>query len=311
MPVISESLKTNGIGLRIVNGANQLNSDGISDETIHINCCGYNLFDPSVRRIEISRPSGRLDYQLIYIQEGSGDFVINGKKQVLYKESLIVYRPHVPQMYSFHNTERTVAYFIHFSGTAAESLVDSIGTSNGMVYKMEKGLFFSEYIFKIIRELQVHEYHYELMCASYLFDMVCQIGRAIHSDVPQVTEKSNNFASALYVMNNQFHKDLSIDEYAKMCGMSTYYFVRKFKEHTGYSPHYYVIRIRMERAKEFLVTTDMNVSEISFAVGYDNPLYFSRMFKKYTGTSPLHYKKQMSTSVVYLADELDEEEDFK
>jgi len=68
----------------------------------------------------------------------------------------------------------------------------------------------------------------------------------------------------------------------------------------GYSPHAYLIKVRLERAKELLITTSFNVSEISFAVGYENPLYFSRMFKKYTGVSPANYKKQMSAPVIFV-----------
>ena len=300
MSVISETVKSSGVGLRVVNGTNPLNSEYVSDEPIHVNSCGYNFFDPSINRVQIARSKGRLDYQLLYIQEGSGEFLLNGKMEVLKKGSLCFFRPHVPQIYSYSNDETTIAYWVHFSGSWAPQILDSLSTAEQAVYQIENGLFFSEAILKISRELQVHDYNYDLVCASLLLELITKISRSVNLTPAPNTQIGNAFAPALNIMNNQYQRDLSIDEYADLCGMSTYYFVRKFKEFTGYSPHFYVIKVRMERAKEFLLTTNMNISEISYAVGYDNPLYFSRMFKKYTGSSPVNFRKQINAPLLYV-----------
>ncbi|GEM_PF-3810512 len=230
MPIVSQTEKNIGIGLRIVNGTNPFNSDYVSSDPIHINSCGYNLFDPSIKRVEISRPAGRLDYQLIYIQEGKGDFIIQGKKQVLSAGSLILYTPGTPQVYSFHNSERTISYFIHFTGEWIPELLKTISSDNHMVFSLENGLFFSDCILKIYRELQLHAYNYDLMCASTFVELITTISRSIKTYSVQLEQTDNAFAPALHIMNNQFHKDLSIEEYADLCGMSPYYFVHKFKE---------------------------------------------------------------------------------
>ena len=304
MAAIIETVKNSGLGLRIVNGSNPMESEFVSDAPVHINSCGYNLFNPNINRVQISRPRGRLDYQMIYIQEGSGEFLLNNRNQILSKGTLVLFRPHTPQVYSFFNDETTLAYFVHFTGTEIPSLLETLGPPEQSTYTVENAMFFSEAILKISRELQVHDQNYELMCASILVELFVRLSRSIHmnSDA-ESNENTNAFAPALNIMNNQYQKDLSIDDYAELCGMSSYYFVRKFKEHTGFSPHNYLIQVRMERAKEYLVSTTMNISEISYSVGYDNPLYFSRMFRKYTGFSPTTYRKQTSTPIAALEEQ--------
>lgn len=46
----------------------------------------------------------------------------------------------------------------------------------------------------------------------------------------------------------------------------------------------------MERAKHLLLSSNLSISEISFSIGYENPLYFSRLFRKYTGSSPTEFR---------------------
>ncbi|MBQ6680044.1 MAG: helix-turn-helix transcriptional regulator [Lachnospiraceae bacterium] len=302
MPSLSETVKNSGVGLRAVNGSSPLNTDIVSEDPIHINCSGYNYFDPNVNRIRIERTKGRQDYQLLYIQEGSGEFWFNNRKQILKKGTLCLFRPHVPQVYSYLNDETTISYFVHFSGSWIPKLLAPFGPQDQICFYIENALFFGETILKISRALQLHEYNYDLECAALLLDLITKLSRSVSLAPASGPQTTNAFAPALNVMNNQYRKTLSIEEYAELCGMSTYYFVRKFKEHTGFSPHFYLIKVRMERAKEFLLTTNMNVSEISYSVGYDNPLYFSRMFKKYTGVSPVNFRKQVTTPQLFMED---------
>lgn len=53
-----------------------------------------------------------------------------------------------------------------------------------------------------------------------------------------------------------------------------------------------ILRLRIEKAKEYMETSDKKVYEISQAVGFEDTGYFSRVFKKYTGMSPKEYKNE-------------------
>ena len=71
-----------------------------------------------------------------------------------------------------------------------------------------------------------------------------------------------------------------------MAGMSKFAFIRAFKLAMGYTPIDYVLRIRIEKAKELLARTNVSVKSTSRALGFRSQSYFSRVFRKYEGSCP-------------------------
>lgn len=69
-------------------------------------------------------------------------------------------------------------------------------------------------------------------------------------------------------------------------------FIHLFKQVTGYSPIDYYMRLKIQRACQYLDLTDYSVKEISKNVGIEDPYYFSRMFSKIMGQSPSDYRKR-------------------
>ena len=65
-----------------------------------------------------------------------------------------------------------------------------------------------------------------------------------------------------------------------------------FKQYTGISPHQYHLELKIMRAKELILTTDKNIKEICFELGFQSPHYFSRFFKQKVGVNPGELKKQ-------------------
>jgi signal transduction histidine kinase/ligand-binding sensor domain-containing protein/DNA-binding response OmpR family regulator len=85
--------------------------------------------------------------------------------------------------------------------------------------------------------------------------------------------------------------DFSVDEFARNMGMGRTNFFKKVKGITGHSPNEYLRVVRMKKAAELLTTTDMNVSEVSYKVGINDPFYFSKCFKAQFGKSPSQWQK--------------------
>jgi two-component system response regulator YesN len=84
--------------------------------------------------------------------------------------------------------------------------------------------------------------------------------------------------------------ELEQEKVAGNFGLSVYYFSRTFKEVTGTNFSDYINKCRIDIAKELLSNGEMNVKEVCFKVGYNDPNYFSKVFKKYEGISPANYK---------------------
>jgi AraC-like DNA-binding protein len=93
-------------------------------------------------------------------------------------------------------------------------------------------------------------------------------------------------------MNEEYGKDCSLEDYAQMCCMSKYHFLRVFKDVTGSSPIEYRNSIRLAHARELLCDTDDTIEKISARVGYTSNTYFCNAFKLKFGISPSLYRKK-------------------
>ncbi len=85
--------------------------------------------------------------------------------------------------------------------------------------------------------------------------------------------------------------ELELEKVASNFGLSVYYFSRTFKEVTGINFSDYINKCRIDIAKELLSNGEMNVKEVCYKDGYNDPNYFSKVFKKYEGVSPVNYKE--------------------
>ena len=93
----------------------------------------------------------------------------------------------------------------------------------------------------------------------------------------------------LYIQEN-YNKDISLDDVSGIVNISPYYFSKIFKEETGENFIEYVTKVRIEKAKEFLAQPDISIKEAGIRSGYTDPNYFSRIFKKQTDMTPSEYK---------------------
>jgi AraC-like DNA-binding protein len=93
-------------------------------------------------------------------------------------------------------------------------------------------------------------------------------------------------------MTKHFRSSLTVEQLAKMAGISTGYYSREFKRLFGLSPKEFIIHLRVNKAKELLGSSEYPLTEVSKMVGYGDEFYFSRIFKRVTGITPSLYAKQ-------------------
>lgn len=85
-------------------------------------------------------------------------------------------------------------------------------------------------------------------------------------------------------------QDLSVDKVAGLLHLGRTIFYKKVRGTTGYTPNEYIRVIRLRKAAELLKEGEKNVSEVAYAVGFDNPYYFSKCFKEQFGMPPSQYR---------------------
>ncbi|MFV0504199.1 MAG: helix-turn-helix domain-containing protein [Lachnospirales bacterium] len=85
-------------------------------------------------------------------------------------------------------------------------------------------------------------------------------------------------------------EDIKINDLAILHNLDNNKFSYIFKNKTGINPKQFIIKIKLERAKQLLATSTLQINEIGKEVGYEDPFVFSKIFKKYEGSSPYEFK---------------------
>jgi YesN/AraC family two-component response regulator len=96
-----------------------------------------------------------------------------------------------------------------------------------------------------------------------------------------------------YIQKN-YTKEISLEEIAQHVSVSSFYLSRVFSKKEGMTYKDYLIKLRMEKAKQLLGEGKKAIKEISIEVGYADQNYFSRAFKKYYHKSPLEFSSKKS-----------------
>lgn len=100
-----------------------------------------------------------------------------------------------------------------------------------------------------------------------------------------------------YIQGNYNNDDISLNAVAMAVNLSSTYFSALFKKQTGMPFTDYLNLVRINKAKELLCCTLMQISEIAYAVGYKDYRYFSQVFKKNTGQTPRDYQRKTNKQV--------------
>jgi AraC family transcriptional regulator len=95
---------------------------------------------------------------------------------------------------------------------------------------------------------------------------------------------------AIRHMREHLASPLDLDEIAQVAAISKFHLVRVFDEITGTTPRYFLACLRIQRAKELLLKTDLAVTDVCLEVGYNSPGTFSNTFSELVGVSPQEFR---------------------
>lgn len=94
-----------------------------------------------------------------------------------------------------------------------------------------------------------------------------------------------------YYIDLNYPSNLSVTEIAEKFGFNPSYLSRTFTKKFGISPKQYILKKKINKACELLITTDLNISIIASSLSFEDQLSFSKTFKKNKGCSPIQFRK--------------------
>jgi ligand-binding sensor domain-containing protein/signal transduction histidine kinase/DNA-binding response OmpR family regulator len=117
-----------------------------------------------------------------------------------------------------------------------------------------------------------------------------------HSAEAEITDVDKEFLKKAEqaVLDNLSNTQFDVDSFAKKLKMNRHQLSRKLKAISNQTPHEYMIIVRFKKASDLLIAGDLNISEVSYQVGFSDPAHFTRAFTKVYGKSPRKYLSEMS-----------------
>lgn len=128
-------------------------------------------------------------------------------------------------------------------------------------------------------------------CVRLLYGLLVQlIKTAAREYIPR--EKQRLLQPAMNCIFEKYYiPDITNEQLARLCGISTVYFRKCFEASYGVSPIRYLHDFRIQKAKDLLSSDYGSISQVAESVGYRSIYHFSKMFKAYTGLNPSEYAK--------------------
>lgn len=261
-------------------GRGTVSTDKTSDEFIRVNNFGYNKrINQNICTI---RENGRVDYQIIYIDKGYGNFLLADKFVKVESGSIIILPPFEKNHYEFSSDSLSDYYWIHFTGVGVPNLLKKLRIG-GNIFEVGDFHEFRDVITSMAKATVIEDFTTDSYLSSCIHMLLSQLSKRLH--IPK-----NPLHKVLTYMQNNNINTISNNDCAQVCGLSEYHFIRTFKKVTGVTPHRYMAEITVNKAIELIADTNLNMSEIAHMLGFEDSLYFSRFFKKETGHSPKNFK---------------------
>lgn len=262
----------------------------VDDEPLIVNCTGCCHFDSP---FETYNRSGRQDYYLQYVCEGTLTIWLDGRVHEMPKGSFLLTKPNTPYRYSLPADETMEYLWIHFSGFHVVRLLSrlhlllgkiyTVGDCLGDIYPLFEGMF---------EEFTNRPRGFDDRCSAYLSEILVQLSRHAAMDAPGTEKK----LCSLSWLHRHFAQDVPIEVLAAMEHLSESRYRIVFRRQTGYSPGEYRTALRMQHACDLLSTSQRSIKDISAECGYGDVLYFTRLFREKIGVPPGQYRRTTAHS---------------
>ncbi len=245
-------------------------------------------------------PGTRDKFLIHFVLSGKGEFHSNGKVYSLQKNQAFIIYPDQKVMYKADSLEPWTYIWVGFHGTLVNSYLNSAGINDKTdVIEIPENSIIPDIIRRMLNANML-TYSNELLRQALLLELLS----TLISYKQDSGNESDSYCyphtvyteQAIRYIEKEYMYDISVVDIAKQIGITRSYLAKCFNNTINMSPKQYIIKYRMEKACEFLKTTNMNITETAEAVGYTNSLTFSKAFKNYFGVSPAEWRNRAISS---------------
>ena len=251
---------------------------------------------PTARHHYIHRPNGTKEHIVIHCTDGKGWCRIRKKRFALSRGWTIFIPAHMEHSYGADLETPWSIWWAHFTGSESGIYMKALGvTAESPMLYIRDNMIVSRLFEDVYSHIQHGQSDKDLLGMTTSFARLLGMLNAEQNPQDQrLRHAQDKILMAIEFMQANLAKAVTLGEVAKASGFSVPHFCNLFSRQTNTSPGMFMIRLKMQKACELLLTTDLQMSEISGRIGYDDQFYFSRIFSRVMGLSPSSYRKANS-----------------
>lgn len=288
------------------------------DETCFVPYVSFVIHRPRFTRWKVKEGTIE-DHELVLIAAGDGTLRLGTQAHPL-RKGMMIYL-HYDQWHSMEARRGTTMsfYAVHFSWILATHTRESWSYHKDINYYLKNEKAGSQH-WSVNAEPGLLPFPSVMLLSDYdrIEEIYVQLNRAFHEkDVGygmQLSILCQQLVQALFLeqrfpadrnsafkrldcavdyIRRNYARKIRIQELCTCVNLNESNTIKLFKSKLGRTPVDYINQVRVNKAKELLLRTDLNIKEIAWQTGFSDEFYFSRVFKKLEGQSPRHFKQQM------------------
>lgn len=245
--------------------------------------CGHFIYEPgySLRRESYD------SFLIMYIQKGTLALEVNGRTVSITAGHFVLLDCY--QLHAYSTNDGWECLWCHFDGVIARHWYANIVSRLGNVFSIPDSYSALNKLTAIYNIFASGSPVREPLLSKYLTDMLTCffLYTPLEKNSYNYTDMTEKIITYI---NEHFTENITVGELAERAGLSLYHFIRTFKKETGFTPHEYIINIRIGTAKYLLKNSRMPVKDICFSTGFSCESVFCSAFKRQLGMTPAQYR---------------------
>jgi len=239
------------------------------------------------------RPKGAEQQIFIYCHEGYGSISIDEIAYDVGPGEFALIPKKTPHRYAASPEHPWTIYWFHFTGTAAGAIVAEFAKQfDGVSILMAPEKFITTFDEIYSRFERGYASDNLLVANMALWQL---LATALGPDTSRKgrTEKSEDTTTKVIdYLQKHIENALTVQQMAAQVNLSPSHFSYLFRKKTGFTPIEYFNHLKMQKACQYLMFTELRIKEISGELGIEDQYYFSRLFSKVMGLSPQDYRRK-------------------
>lgn len=263
----------------------EVNKSKSVSKSITVYYCGYEKcesghdFGPAVRN----------QYLLHYVISGKGEYTVGGEAYPVSAGQAFLIKPLELTYYRADEVDPWEYMWVAFDGIDGKEIVNRTGFEENYVVSIPEPAEFNACVSGIIEESQMGGSH-EYRILSYFYRAMAQLEIVENTG----TYEEEYFRKAASYIQNNYSYPIKISDLARYVGIDRTYLYKIFMNRENVSPKQYLLLVRINAAKNMLLSQRYSVGEIALSCGFSDSPSFCNHFKRVTGSTPGQFLKEQA-----------------